>query len=275
MPKRDYHLVNHASLLNQRRVMVEKEEKSFRKMIFIFIFLIIIIITLIYGLFFSSFFQIKKITITGIDRVGEMTQIEKITQELLVQKRFYFLSQKNIFILSKSGLKNIINQNFDLEQVDLIIKLPDTLKIVIKNKGQAMIWQEGNNYFVLDKQGMIKSKIDNIQPFELPVANRGTTTEVIIGQQYLSPEQVNYSQKLFALFNFYFKDLNVKQFVISSLKSREIKLITNKGWYILFNLDLDAQVSLETAKAVLEQKIDDSIHLQYLDVRIKDRVYYQ
>lgn len=273
MRKKDYHQPSHPSLFN-RRVVIEKEKKSFKKMILFFIILILIIL-IIYFLFFSSFFQIKKIIIAGTNQAEEIISIEKIVREFISHKRFYILSQKNIFILSQSGLKNIINNNFDLANVVLITNLPNALKIQIKHKVPALIWQEDNNYFTIYNDGVIKNEIDDIQKFELPIVNQGTSTEVVIGQKVVSGEQIDYIQKLFSLFNFYFKDFQVKQFVVTSLKSREVKLITNEKWYILFNLDIEPQDSLEIVKAVLSQKIPDRANLQYIDARIKDKIYYK
>lgn len=271
--KRDYYTKEHPSLWNSREG-IEKEKKSFKSRVLGISFLIFIIL-IIYFLFFSSFFQIKKIIIAGTDKAGEITSIEKIVQEFISHKRFYILSQKNIFILSQSGLKNIINNNFDLVRITLTTNLPHTLKIEIKHKVPALIWQKDNSYFTIYSDGVIKNKIDKIQEFELPIVNQGTSTEVVIGQKVVSEEQIDYIQKLFSLFNFYFKELNIKQFVVTGLESREVKLITNEGWYILLSLGLEPEDSLITAKSVLEQKILDRANLQYIDVRIKDRIYYK
>ncbi len=275
MKRKDYHKSNHFSLnIRNKRAVIEKEKKSFKSQLLRIAFLIIIILV-IYFLFFSPFFKIKKIIIAGSDRAGEIAKVEKITQDFLSHNRFLVLSQKNIFILSKSGLREVINNNFDLEDINIETKLPHVLKIEIKAKTPVLIWQEGDKYFTVYNDGIIKNKIDSISQYELPIVNRGTTSEIIIGQQYLLPSQVDYVQKLFSLFDFYFKNLHIQKFEIAGLRSREVKLLTSKGWYMLFNLDLDPRESLKTAKAVLDQKIKNKNNLHYIDLRIRDKIYYK
>ncbi len=275
MLKRDYYQSKYnLSSPNKRREEIEKEKKSFKKVILFFV-LLIIVIGIIYGLFFSPIFQIQKIIVTGTNKAEEMAQIEKTTREFMLRHRFYFLTQKNLFILNKTALKDQFNKNFDLEQIEIKTKLPTILKIELREQAPALIWQEGNEYFILDQNGLLKNKIDNIQMFELPIVNAGTTTEMVLGKKYLTNEQINFIKKIFSLFNFYFNDLGIKQFVVTTLESREVKLITSENWHILFNLDLDPQESLVTVKAVLEQKIGERSHLKYIDARIKDRVYYK
>ena len=272
MPKRDYHKSKFVAKRKQQTA-IKKEKQSFVKMIIYFIFLIFIF-GAIYFFIFSSAFKIKKVVITGTDNAKDIRAIELIINNFTQYNKFLFFSQKNIFILNKNALKNAIKLNFDFKLIDLKIKTPHTLLVNVKTKAPRIIWREDNKFFTIYSDGRVKNQTDgNI--FELPVVNRGTSTSLAIGDLMLSQKQIKYINKLFSLFNFYFKDIQAKQFIVTSLESRQVKLITSEGWYILFNLDLDPADSLTMVKAVLEQKIKDRHNLHYINAKIKDRIYYK
>ena len=275
MPKREYHESEHTgNLLKQREQLVQEEKKSFRIKIF-FGLIILVFLGIIYWTFFSSFWQIKKINITGTNQIGEIEQIEKITKEFLWHKRFLIFSGQNSWLINKTGLQNLILTKLDLNSVEIEIQKPNLLKIKINKKIPSLIWQENNKYFTIFSDAKIKEQIYDIKAYELPLVGYNTTTEIKIDKQYVSEDQLNYISKIFSLFNFYFSDLEIKRFVLEDMQSREVKLITLERWYILLNLDVDEEQSLSNIKSVLEQKVEDRTGLQYIDARISDRIYYK
>lgn len=275
MPKRDYHESEYTgNLLKQREQLVKDEKKSWRKKM-LFLFIILIFLGLIYWLFFSSFWQIKKINIVGTNQVGEIEQIEKITQEFLWHRRFLIFSGQNTWVINKKALQNLILTKLDLDKVEIKIQKPNLLKIKINKKMPSVLWQEGDKYFTIFNDAKIKEQIFDITVYELPIVGYNTSTEIQINKQYISENQLNYISKIFSLFNFYFSDLKIKKFILENMQSREIKLITSENWYILLDLDVNEDQSLNNVKSVLEQKVEDSTNLHYIDARIKDRVYYK
>lgn len=69
--------------------------------------------------------------------------------------------------------------------------------------------------------------------------------------------------------------LRVLSFDINSCPVEELKAMTNEGWYILFNLKQDIKSQLLALKVALKEKIQDRINLQYVDLRIENRIYYK
>lgn len=274
MTRRDYSKARYVSMRQQKMELKRQDKKSFGKTV-IFLLIPIIIIAIIYGLFFSRMFEIQKIIITGTDRVEETTKIEEVIKGLIEQKRFFVLPQRNIFLLSKSAVQSVVVKIFDLEEVRVEAQGAHTLKVQIKHKTPAVIWSNGNQeYFTVYSDGVIKNKID-ADRFELPIVSRGTTTVVVIGQKIIDQPHLKYILELYSLFNFYLKGFSIKEFIIPYIESREVKLITSEGWYILFSLENDVRQCLESIKLVLDQKIPNRAGLQYIDARIKGKIYYR
>jgi len=280
MPKkRDYYNSPHTgNLFKNREEMREKEEKSFRRKVLFFVRLILIlgiIIGIIYGLIFSSAFEIKKIIVTGTSRAGEIEKIENISQRFLEQKRFFIIPNKNLILFKPGGLQNILEYNFDLKKVEIEKEYPQTLKIKIITNFPSLIWQDNGNLFSVYNDGAIQSQIYEIEEFALPLVSYSTTTHVVIDQQVATAEQIEFISAINSYFNFYFKDLYIKKFVINQHENREVSLLTSENWQMIFNIDSNPKDILDVVKKIIEQKVEDRKSLEYVDLRIEDRVYYK
>jgi len=275
--KRDYHSAGHPSLWNGKEE-IEQEKKSFRKTILFFVFLIILGL-IIYALIFSKLFQIKNVEVVNDPLsgggAGESTEIVQITQDFLEHKKFFVLPNSNQFLFSSRALENLLEKRFDLAFVEINKKWPKSIEIKVRTKFPVLVWQERETAFTVYSDGVIKNRIGSMAQYELPIVNRGTTTEVQIGWQMVSLEQLEFIEELNKLFNYYFKEIGVRQFVVQSLESREVDLITSEGWRAMFSLDLEIEPSLEILKEVLNQKIKDRGGLSYIDLRVVERVYYK
>lgn len=251
-----------------------EKRKSFIKKMILFFGILILIIDTIYLLFFSSVFKIKKITITGLSKVGELATAERIVQDSFQFQRFGFFSNQNAFFVNKKYLENTLKRQIEIENLDLQVIYPNALKINIVKSESVAIFLADKKYYSILKDGTLRAEIKDIKNYELPIVSYSTSTEIIIGHKYLTEKQTDYLKKLLALFSFYFKDKKVTSFELAGLESREIKLITGDNWYLLFDLDLDIEESLKLASSVWKEKFKNT-KIQYLDVRIKDRVYYK
>jgi len=69
--------------------------------------------------------------------------------------------------------------------------------------------------------------------------------------------------------------LNVASFDIDSYPTDKLRVVTNESWYVLFSLKQEIKKQLLSLKVVLDEKIEDRINLQYVDLRIENRIYYK
>jgi len=56
---------------------------------------------------------------------------------------------------------------------------------------------------------------------------------------------------------------------------KDIKLVTNEGWYIYLTTYLDFTTQAENFNTVLMENIVNRENLEYIDVRFDDRVYFK
>jgi len=69
--------------------------------------------------------------------------------------------------------------------------------------------------------------------------------------------------------------LKVSSFDIESYPAEKLRVVTSESWYILFDLKRDIKSQLLALKVALDEKIKNRMSLQYIDLRIENRIYYK
>ena len=69
--------------------------------------------------------------------------------------------------------------------------------------------------------------------------------------------------------------LRAASFDIESFPIEILRVVTNESWYILFSLKRDIKSQLLALKVALDEKIENRMSLQYIDLRIENRIYYK
>lgn len=260
----------------KQRVAARRGEKiKHYGKVFLFFLMLIIISGLIYLFLFSPVFQIKKIIINGTDRAEEVSQIEKMTGEYMAQHWFVF-SQKNLFVFRSAGLITLLKQKFVVKEITISKKRPNILIINIEKNKPILIWRSGTNYFTVLENGWLFQPINNLLDYALPVAtSENTSTDILWQKEYANAKQIEFINNIFKLFPFYLKEIKIKEFVIGESNSHDIKAITERGWWLLFSFDNSPEETLTNLKTAWEKDIKEAGGLQYVDLRIKDKIYYK
>ncbi|HPI67297.1 MAG TPA: hypothetical protein PKZ16_02020 [bacterium] len=261
----------------KQRVAARRSEKiKHYGKVFLFFLIIIIIISLIYLFLFSPVFKIKKIIINGTDKAEEVGQIEKMTADYMAQRWFIF-SQKNLFVFKSTRFVNLLKQKFVVKEITINKKRPNILIINLTKQKPVLIWRSGNNFFTVLENGYLFQPVNNLVDYVLPiVTSESTSTDILWQKEYINTKQIEFINNVFKLLPFYLKEIKIKEFVLSEDKnSRDIKVITERGWWLLFSFDSVPEEVLTSLKTAFESEIGRTGGLQYVDLRIKDKIYYK
>jgi cell division protein FtsQ len=117
---------------------------------------IISIIALI-SFFLSPFFQLRNITIDGLKNISEDE----------IKRSLSSFQEKNVWLINKDKVKNIILQNKYIKQTVIKKKLPDSLVVNIKERVPIGKINNNGKYLVFDKKGLIMER--GSQKTSLPV----------------------------------------------------------------------------------------------------------
>ncbi|MFH2013772.1 MAG: hypothetical protein ABIJ17_02270 [Patescibacteria group bacterium] len=228
----------------------KRKDKKFRR-IFLLIFLLILISFI---LFLSPLFKIKYVNVDN----------QEIKDNFDYKNIFLFTNKKiKIDLLNKfPKIADIqIKKNYFKRSIELEIEQRERLGIVC-----------GDNCFYFDKTGFLFEDAPRTSGSLILLINYNS--DLNIGKNIFNEKFINQILEIrdYLVIETFIKALN---FNVEIFPITEIKVATNEGWYALFDLERDIQKQLLSLKVVLQEKIQHRENLEYIDLRIENRVYYK
>ncbi|MCP6719135.1 MAG: FtsQ-type POTRA domain-containing protein [Patescibacteria group bacterium] len=244
------------------------------------IFLLISVFTVLisYFLFFSQFFQVQEIIISGNERISEKEIIGIIENEL-TREKLGFLSSKNIFLVNIDKIKKDISDKFPkMAEVNITRSFPNTLeciiieriKVVVFCKDQRSVDSEGiqlveEKCFSLDQEGIAFEETTenglNLPKIKKPNSN----DKLILGMNVLSKDLVS---KILEI-SLGLEEAKILKKEVLIISDDRINIKTLDSWEIYFNPQKDLDWQLTKLKAVLEKYIplEKRRDLEYVELR--------
>jgi len=252
-----------------------REKKSFRKKAIIFLWISLLILVLAYVLLLSPIFKIREIKVSG-NRVVSNEEIRNSLNSFLFKKILVFFNQNNLFLATGSKLRGIIISDFPrILSIEINKNIFEkTIGLEIVERKEAGIFCRGECYYI-DKNGVIFEKAPQTSGTLILTIKDNSERELEMGKNALDKE---FMAELIGLREDLLNQLGLKviDFIIETDMLKDLKVDTNEGWYILFDRERDLKNQLDALKLVLEEKIrGDRKELEYIDLRIENRVYYK
>ena len=235
---------------------------------------------LVYIVFFSGIFNIKKVNIVNAEQV-DIQRLEQKIKEKLSEKKGVFPKNQILFFINTEEIREHILDNFlEVKEVSLEKHFPDILKIVLTERESKILFQNKKGYFLIDKTGLAYKKI----AYSDMINTRGR--KPIILKSEASEEDVlgekGFSSKIINIISEIQKTLpertgvGISYFEFPNLSAQEIHVQTTEEWKILFDTGSSIENQMDNLKKVLTEKIKSKrTKLKYIDLRVGDRVYYK
>lgn len=260
-----------------------KEKRKRRKVRIAFLIvssLVGLIIFVFYVLFFSEWFLIKEVEISGYEETSE-SDIRNLVDDYL-NKRYlldYIKPFSNILFASSDNIGHSIKQNFPIiESADVSKHLfGKNLTIEINEREAIGIWckNESNKCFYFDKEGvMFKPALRFSGEIFLTIEdNRGRDFNLAdsFDDKELF-EKVNLTRSILDELKF----IGYSNFFLPK-GSFEFWIKIKEGWHIYLDKESDISIQLVSLKKLLEEKLPESRRqtLEYIDLRVNNRIYYK
>ncbi|MBA3047502.1 cell division protein FtsQ/DivIB [Patescibacteria group bacterium] len=229
-------------------------------------------------LLFSNYFNIKNINVSanGSDKApkGGITDLIWIQT---ANKRFLLGSQSNIFLFNISQLSKKLNEQYNLDELKIEKKLPNTFNIILREKNYSAVWQEADKYYYIDNSG---NAISEANPLEIkkesyPLIQSGGDAKVAGKKIESQNENIDYIIKLFYDIKNTEKLFTVESFIVDD-EVNTVKMAISQGPKIYFNTEEDTIKQINKLYALIKEKLkDDFLKKEYIDLRYGDRVYYR
>lgn len=177
-----------------RRIVIEKEENRFwqaqmnkkRKQSFFISFpnlrfWIFPLILAVWAalLFFLPFFRITSVTYYGLKTITP-AEMNTIIKDHYLEKKS-LLPANNYFLLRTGAISKELQNTFSLNNLTLKKVFPSSLEVIVEEKLSSIIFDDGSEYFLLDKNGTKVRFLAHILPsgdlsFTEPSSTTASTT---------------------------------------------------------------------------------------------------
>lgn len=251
-----------------RKKYCRKIKKPFYKKKFFINFVIIFVFlaSIFYFLVFFDFFSIKKIEISGNQKIESNDLIEFLEKE--ATRNLFFLESKSIFMFFPKNVASRIPERYpSLFEFQLFKQYPDTLKLKVKERESIGVWCEEKNCFSFDRTGKI---------FEKARIKKGLIVQIkgadfLIGEKILSAEKI---KSLIKIWNRLNPKIGLENF---SIEKSRVDVLTKENWLIHFSLEEDVDFQLTKLELALEDKIlgGNRKKLEYVDLRFDKGIYFK
>ncbi len=232
---------------------------------------------LLYVLFFAKFFDIRSINISAPDSLR--ADISKTIDNWLNSGFWNFNRRNNILFFSADKLSSQLAKQFPkLESVKITKNLPHSLSVSSGERKPVGIWclAVQNECFYFDKGGIAFSKTQPSSGFLIMnITDRRTDKKVELGGRVADDDWLKDITDTQDLLNK--NNVNVKEFVIPVDSFDEFHAQTAGGWKIMFSTQTDIGKQINSLTSFLKEKLtpEQKKSLQYIDLRIQDRIYYK
>lgn len=237
---------------------------------------------LVYFLFFADIFDVRAINIDTPDGLRE--SLSGAVNDWLSAGFWGLTRRNNIFFVSSAKLVSKLAEQFPkLESIKINRDFMHGLLLSATERKPVGIWcqasQDGCFYF--DKNGIAFAETQPSSGFLITNVIDKRQREIKLGSEIIS---LDWFEKIMSARGLLDKiDINVSEFIIPADSFDEFDAITAEGlpaqagWKIMFSTQTDIEKQISTLATFLKEKIkpDQRSGLQYIDLRIQDRIYYK
>lgn len=213
----------------------------------------------VWSVFFSSFFTLTDIQVSGADSVGNNNVRDAIAEVL----------KRNIIILNTDAVASLVRSKYgNMEQVLVRKHYPHTLEIIAIERKPIGIWCHANDCTYFDRNGA---------RWGTAVVSRGPLLLLVQDERPITdmPEQ-GVKNMLLAVSGLPQLGLRAVSVTMPESAPGDIKVHTDKGYDLLMDYFGDITDQLSTLGVLLSDKAKDATWApQYIDLRTPGRVYYK
>lgn len=239
-----------------------------------------VILAAAYFIFVSDFFEVKNLKLSGNAEV-KSEELEKFIFDEIRRSRIYSDLRGDMLLMGADRLEKIISNRFNIvRKVEVRKKYPNELEISISEKSITAIWCRAFCYW-LDEEGVVFepfSKNESVKAGsnDAMMVLDDENTPLKIGDKVADKNFLDFAR----IVRRSLKDelsLDYDNLKTPGVITDEIWVQTRQNWRIFFNVKGDAEEEVLLLKQILKEKItpDELKKLEYIDLRIKDKVFYR
>ena len=259
----------------------EAKERKRRRLISRSSLIVVTIVTvgaaIIAVLFFAKLFDVRAVDVvsSGLIPAGE---VENIAWRVLDERRLGIARKNNILLFSPQKIRPVLITAFPrIDSVEIRRTSLHGIEITVRERVAVGLWclSVQNQCFYYDADGIAFSEIASTSGYLfVPVIDERERT-IEIGSE-VAPD--SWRQRIFEVKKILqFGGLNASKFIIPRDALNEFSVVVAEGWKIFYTTNFDVKRQTDNLLAFLKEKISPTefTNLDYIDLRIEDRIYYK
>lgn len=298
-------------IYRQQKKYATKRTRISWKTKFVLILMVLAAGGFFYLFLISPVFKINQVMVNGNKNIST-ENINKITEEYLNRRFLFFWRPRNMILTeTKEISRKILDKYILIGNVSVVKKYFHKIEIAVKEREIFAIWCKAA--VRQQESGMDKATINTASDDSLTIKNIEITQEFIATNEcyYIDDAGVIFSEApqssgslILRIDEVYDKDVkigdiilnneiiasiisakksfsaeNIKiiKFFIKNLLLPDLEILTSENWKIYLDRNKNIENQMEILEKVLREKItiSDRKNLEYIDLRIPDRVYYK
>lgn len=242
--------------------------------------LLVLLIAVPIGIFIWLIFFTSLFTVQAVSVLDARSHITEKAHTIVTERIAATPLDHNIFFVDTPDIaRELARQIPEIRTVRVTRQLPGTVKVIVQEKKPALLFLAGGQYYFIDEYGIAyeRARLDTLPGEVLPIVKSDDQS----GQVTLGIAVVNRSFVEFVLF--VQKELpqrinaKVAEIRIPSLSAREVRFLLENNWELRFDSTRAPAQQLQILEQLLSGTItpEEQQQLEYVDLRIPDRVYYR
>jgi cell division septal protein FtsQ len=253
-------------------------EKGTRKKrgLFFFILFFLFMGGVVYFLVYSPVFKVEQIIIRGINEVDNLNAVQLAIKKYTAGYKLWVWPKNNILFLSEENLGRFLTDNVSVDDLKIKKRLFKTMEIEGQDRLPVFLWQEGEQKYYINKAGLVMAAVEaNNIKYNLPLISRSTTTVVIVGEKMIDEGDVSFIRTALDKIDKGLKEFKIIKTEVEDYKNREVSFYTDEGWRLIVDTEGELDKTLWDLAAFLKQETVDTKKLEYIDIRIPNKIFYK
>lgn len=265
-PKRTDKVRRQKNKLAYRRTEIDTQEKfDVSKIYYVLIF--ITVIGIAYLVLFSGAFNVKQVNISGTKDVNPDDVRANITRKLESE-----IFRNNIFLLDTDTASRELKKKYALKSIKIKKNYPNRVDVILDEYVIDLNWLSSGKYYYIDEKGKAVGVYTKSRE-NIPIVEDEKNVPVEVGKSMVTLDFIHFIKYLNQNFS------SVKNAKISKIEINEsfneINVYSSLGFYIIFDTTRDPSQEIKNLNTALASKDLSSKKLTYMDMRIKNKVFYK
>lgn len=234
-----------------------------------------------YILLFSPYLEVDSVSIEGNQDISKREIADQVAKSI-EGKYFNFFPKRNFFFVNKKDIDAALKSNFDqLEVASIGKKFPGTISIQVTERKPELVWCSGGVCYFVDRSGLAYGGAtgadEELRKMGFLTVIDDSAVPVDMGKTKISPDYIGFIEAANSMLRDDLKLDPAESFHTAGIASGEISVKNSEGWTV----KLGSEFSIEDAKRVMqtlfEKELNEEVrkNLDYLDLRIKNKIYYK